>query len=454
LSGRLDHILIIEDDPGVRFFLEEALKGEGYGVKSFESYEAALPAVMDTVDLVILDISLPGIDGLAAMDDLKRRSSAPILIITAYGTKKNALEAIKKGAADFFVKPIPLDELKIITKRLLGRQRLQQESETLREEELSTHVFHGVVGQSEQMKEIFGHVMKIADRDITVLITGETGVGKEAVATLIHRLSGRKGAFVAVNCASIPDSLLESELFGYQKGAFTGALQEKQGKFEAAHLGTLLLDEIGEMSPNLQAKLLRVIETTEIERLGEVKKRKIDVKILATTNKILEREMKEGRFRDDLFFRISQMHISIPPLRERPEDVEVLIEHLLNKVSRQTGSLLEIDTDARGVLMSYTWPGNVRELINVIKRASIMCDQGIIRIDDLPLHLRGDHELTGGQFTDKSLEEAISDLEKEMIVEALNKTKGLQSRAAKALGISERSMWYRIKKYGIEVKGD
>ncbi len=453
MGEKLSHILIVEDDAGVRFFLEEALKGEGYGVRSFESYEAALPAIGDSVDLVILDISLPGIDGLTAMDDLKKRSSAPILIITAYGTKKNALEAIKKGAADFFVKPIPLDELKVITKRLLGRQRLKQESEMLRELELAPHTFHGVIGSSDQMKEIFRNVEKIADKEITVLITGETGVGKEEIAMLIHRFSGRKGSFVAVNCASIPDNLLESELFGYQKGAFTGALQDKQGKFEMAHQGTLLLDEIGDMSPYLQAKLLRAIETTEIERLGDVKKRKIDVKILATTNKVLEKEIKEGRFRDDLFFRISQMHISIPPLRERPEDVEVLIGHFLNTLSAERGAL-RIDDAAREVLTKHSWPGNVRELINVVKRASIMCDGGVIGIDDLPLHLRGSHALTEGCYTDRSLEDAISELEREMIIEALSKTKGLQAKAAKALGISERSMWYRIKKYGIDVKPD
>ncbi len=451
MNNKPYHIVIIEDDPGVRFFLEEALKRERYVVESYESYEAATSALGVTTDLIILDISLPGIDGLSAMDDLRKRSDAPVLIITAYGTKKNALRAIERGAADFFVKPIPLDELKIVTKRLAGRQRLKRESAIVREERLAPHVFYGVVGRSEQMKEIFRNAEKVADKDITVLITGETGTGKEVIASLIHRLSGRKGEFIAVNCASIPDNLLESELFGYEKGAFTGALQDKPGKFEMAHAGTVLLDEIGEMSPGLQAKLLRVIETTEIERLGGTKKKKIDVKILATTNKILDNEIREGKFRSDLFFRISQMHIFIPPLRERTEDVEALVDYFLRAVSEERDIPLSIDDDAGEILMRHSWPGNVRELINVIKRASIMCDGTTIRTDDLPLYLRGEGALKEGRYTDTSLEEAISNLERQMIIDALAATKGLQSKAAKALGISERSMWYRIKKYGIEV---
>ncbi|HBA54489.1 MAG TPA: hypothetical protein DCZ04_08565, partial [Syntrophorhabdus aromaticivorans] len=290
--------------------------------------------------------------------------------------------------------------------------KLKRELDLSKEEELGQATFHGVVGKSEGMRTIFRNVEKFADKDITVLITGETGVGKEAIARLIHKLSKRGKEFVVVNCASIPDNLLESELFGYEKGAFTGAYQQKRGKFELAHAGTIVLDEIGEMSPYLQAKLLRVIEIKEIERLGDVKKRKVDVRIIATTNRDLEREMKEGGFREDLYYRLAQIHVIVPPLRERDEDVLLLVEHLLLDTSRETGRLITVADDARRVLLDYKWPGNVRELVNVIKRAAIMCDGDRITIDDLPLHLRSDRALTNATYSDKSLDEAISDLER------------------------------------------
>ena len=268
---------------------------------------------------------------------------------------------------------------------------------------------------------------------------------------LIHDLSKRSKDFVVVNCASIPDNLLESELFGYEKGAFTGAVQSKPGKFELANGGTIVLDEIGEMSPYLQAKLLRVIEAKEIERLGDIKKRKIDVRILATTNRALDIEMKEGRFREDLYYRLAQIHLVIPPLRERKEDILVLIEKFLLDISKDSGQIVRIADDAKRLLLNYPWPGNVRELINVIKRAAIMCDDNRITLDDLPLHLRGEQPLASISYSDKSLDEAISELEKRMIIDALKKTRGLQAKAAKLLGISERSIWYRIKKYSIDV---
>ena len=446
-----EKIIIVEDDAGVRFFLEEALKDEGYRIKAFESYEEASSSITKETNLVIMDIKLPGVDGLTAIEDVKKRSDAPILIITAYGTKKNAMDAIQRGATDFFVKPIALDELKIMVKRVLGTQMLKKELEVSKEEELGQSMFHGVVGKSETMKGIFRNIEKFADKDITVLITGETGAGKEAVGQLIHDLSKRSKDFVVVNCASIPDNLLESELFGYEKGAFTGAVQSKPGKFELANGGTIVLDEIGEMSPYLQAKLLRVIEAKEIERLGDVKKRKIDVRILATTNRALDIEMKEGRFREDLYYRLAQIHLVIPPLRERKEDILVLIEKFLLDISKDSGQIVRIADDAKRLLLNYLWPGNVRELINVIKRAAIMCDDNRITLDDLPLHLRGEQPLASISYSDKSLDEAISELEKRMIIDALKKTRGLQAKAAKLLGISERSIWYRIKKYSIDV---
>jgi len=445
-----ERIIIVEDDQGVRFFLEEALKGEGYRVDSFESYEDAGKYISNSTDLLIMDISLPGLDGLSATTQIKNKFDVPILIITAYGTKKNALEAIKRGATDFFVKPILLDELKVMLKRVLGTRRLKKEVEELREKELENHIFHGVVGKSPQMKEIFKEVEKIAGKGLSVLITGETGVGKEEIAKLVHLLSKRKGEFIVVNCASIPDNLLESELFGYEKGAFTGAVQQKAGKFEVAHGGTIVLDEIGEMSPYLQAKLLRVVEKQEIEHLGSTKTKKVDIHVISTTNRVLENEIRDGKFREDLFFRLSQFHIRIPPLRERRADVTVLVDYVLRNIEQETGRVVMISDDAMGLLMNYSWPGNARELIGIIRRASVMCDGDVIGLDDLPLHFRAEHPLSGSVYSDQSLDDAISVLEKNMIVDALKKVQGSQAKAAKILGISERSMWYRVKKYEIE----
>lgn len=447
-----ENVVIIEDDPGVRFFLEEALKGEKYIVSSFASYEEAIHAIDNTTDLVIMDISLPGMDGLSATSDLKQKSDVPILIITAYGTKKNALEAIKRGATDFFIKPILLDELKVILKRVLGMRRLKKEVELLKEKEFEGHIFHNVVGRSQQMKDIFRQAEKIAGKDLTVLVTGETGTGKEEIAKLIHTLSNRKGGFVVVNCASIPDNLLESELFGYEKGAFTGAVQQKQGKFETADKGTLVLDEIGEMTPYLQAKLLRAVEKQEVEHLGSTKTYKVDIRVISTTNRIMETEIKEGKFREDLYFRLAQIHIQVPPLRERKEDIGVLIEYVLHGLAKNKGNLIAISDEAQGILLQYKWPGNVRELIGIVRRAAIMCENDMITVDDLPLHLRGESSLPSQtMYSDKSLEDAISELEKTMIIDALKKTQGSQAKAAKILGISERSMWYRVKKYEIDM---
>ncbi len=446
-----ERIVIIEDDQGVRFFLEEALKGEGYSVESFESYEDAYRSIGNDTDLVIIDITLPGMDGLSATTNLKKKYDVPILIITAYGTKKNALEAIKRGATDFFVKPILLDELKVMLRRVLGTRRLKKEVGHLREKELESHIFHGVVGRSTQMKDIFKEVEKISDKDLSVLITGETGTGKEEVAKLVHGLSKRRGEFVVVNCASIPDNLLESELFGYEKGAFTGAVQQKAGKFEVANNGTIVLDEIGEMSPYLQAKLLRVVEKQEIEHLGSTKTKKVDIRVVSTTNRVLENEIKDGKFREDLFFRLSQIQIKIPPLRERRDDIDVLVDYVLHNLEKEAGRVITISEDAMEVLVKYPWPGNARELIGTIKRASIMCDGDVIGVDDLPLHLRSDHPLTGPGYSEQLLDDAISSLERGMIIEALKKSNGSQAKAAKLLGISERSMWYRVKKYEIEI---
>jgi DNA-binding NtrC family response regulator len=448
----MEKILIVEDDKGVRFFLEQALKDEGYEVIGKESFEDALSLIDGALSLIIMDIKLPGIDGLSAIEEIKKRVDVPIIVVTAFGTKKNALQAIEKGATDFFTKPIPLEELRIVVKRALKRKSIEEELQKRKEEALKEKEFEGFIFASEAMKEILKTVQKIAPTDLSVLITGETGVGKEIIATIIHRLSGRKGEFVAVNCASIPENLLESELFGYEKGAFTGATIQKKGKFELAEGGSILLDEIAEMGFPLQAKLLRVIEKKEIERLGGLKPKPIDVRVLATTNREMEEEIKKGRFREDLYHRLSQIHIHIPPLRERKEDIEALLERFLIDLSKERGLPLRLEEKAKKILMDYPFPGNVRELKNMLRSASFLCEGGVISVDDLPLYIRG-----GASFSSKSkgsLDESISQVERKMIEEALKKAKGNQRRAAKILGISERSMWYRVKKYGISTRED
>jgi DNA-binding NtrC family response regulator len=448
----MEKILIVEDDKGVRFFLEQALKDEGYEVIGKESFEDALSLIDGALSLIIMDIKLPGIDGLSAIEEIKKRVDVPIIVVTAFGTKKNALQAIEKGATDFFTKPIPLEELRIVVKRALKRKSIEEELQKRKEEALKEKEFEGFIFASEAMKEILKTVQKIAPTDLSVLITGETGVGKEIIATIIHRLSGRKGEFVAVNCASIPENLLESELFGYEKGAFTGATIQKKGKFELAEGGSILLDEIAEMGFPLQAKLLRVIEKKEIERLGALKPKPIDVRVLATTNREMEEEIKKGRFREDLYHRLSQIHIHIPPLRERKEDIEALLERFLIDLSKERGLSLRLEEKAKKILMDYPFPGNVRELKNMLRSASFLCEGGAISVDDLPLYIRG-----GASFSSKfkgSLDESISQVERKMIEEALKKARGNQRRAAKILGISERSMWYRVKKYGISTRED
>lgn len=443
-------IMIIEDDKGIGFFLKEALGEEGYNISVFESVEDAIPALSRDTDLIILDIKLPGMDGLTAIDLIKRITDIPVIISTAYGTRKNAQEAMKKGADDFFVKPVPLEELKVVVSRTIKRYEIKREIEIQKAKKYEDQQFKGVVGVSPKMKEIFRVVKRIADKDITLMITGETGVGKEVIASLIHELSGRKGAFVAVNCASIPDTLLESELFGYEKGAFTGATKDKLGKIEVANNGTLLLDEIGEMSVYLQAKMLRFVEQKEIERLGGTKGRPVNVRIISATNKDLKEEISKGRFREDLYYRLAGAHINIPPLRERKEDMGLLIEYFIEEMEREYKQRLRLDEAAMDFLLGYDWPGNIRELKAVIKSAAAICENGLITYEDLPLHMLSTQD-KGDLMFNAQLDVLIERFERDRLIEALKRTKGRQKQAAELLGITERSIWYRIKKHNIDM---
>ncbi len=388
-------ILIVDDDELVLESLKLVLKEAGHKVRSSTSPEKAL-SIFDRhpIDLVITDMKMPGMSGIELLERIKKKDpDCPVIMITAYATVETAVEAMKKGAIDYIMKPFSADELELVVKRALEEKAIKEENARLKEiVKDSVKDAHDLfVGQHPKVMELKALVEKVAPTDATVLIMGESGTGKELVARMIHSLSQRRdGPYVRMNCAAIPEGLIESELFGYEKGAFTGAVQSRKGKFELANGGTILLDEIGEMPINLQAKLLRVLQEKEIDRLGG-KTLPIDVRVIATTNRDLAKEVKEGRFREDLFYRLSVVPIYIPPLRERREDVPLLAEYFLHIYSKKIGKeVSKISSEAMEILSSYPWPGNVRELENCIHRAVILSTGPIITEKEIsfPYHLQ------------------------------------------------------------------
>lgn len=453
-----DRILIVEDDEGMRFFLREALRREGLEVEEAPDAETALEKLnRSEFDLVILDVKLPGMSGIEAIPRIKEIDpDAVIIIITAYGTKELALEAIKNGAYDYFSKPFELDEMNVVVKRALEKRHLQRELRELRERLIGRGSFGELIGASEAMQEVYGMIEKVAPTDATVLILGESGTGKEVVADEIHRRSPRAGGpMVKINCAAIPETLIESELFGHEKGAFTGATSGKPGKFELADGGTIFLDEVAELSQAAQAKLLRVLEGKEFEKVGGTKPIKVDVRVIAATNRDLEEEVREGRFREDLYYRLSVFTIHLPPLRERREDIPLLVDHFVRRAGLKYGKPVRgVSRDALKLLMDYSWPGNVRQLQHCIERAVVMAEGELITVDDLPPYLREAPRRRPIELSEEgfSLDGYLERVERELIEEALKKTGGVQAKAAKLLGISERSLWYRVKKLGIDVK--
>ncbi len=453
-----EKILIIEDDEGMQFFLSEALKKQDYQVVSFSDAESALVWLdKEKCNLVLLDIRLPGIDGIDAIDPIQEKSDACIIIITAFGEKRLALEAIRKGAYDYFTKPFKLEEMEITVKRALEKHKLKKELLFTKRNIEKTFQFPNIIGQEDSIKKVLNQVNMVSNTDTTVLIIGETGTGKELIAQAIHENSPRRDKpFIKLNCVAIPEGLIESELFGHEKGAFTGAINRKIGKFELADKGTIFLDEIGDMTLSTQIKLLRILQEKEFERVGGTLPIKVDVRIIAATNKDLFTEVKEKRFRDDLFYRLNVVMIFLPPLRERKKDIPLLIEHFLEKISKVFRKKIDkISKEVMDILTEYKWPGNIRELENTIERAVVMLTESeeIIKISHLPLYLRGLSQ--GASYKPSkittSLDESVAQFEKEIILEALYNAKGIQSYAAKELGITERSLWHRIKKYGINI---
>ncbi|PJC74925.1 MAG: sigma-54-dependent Fis family transcriptional regulator [Syntrophobacterales bacterium CG_4_8_14_3_um_filter_49_14] len=455
-----EKILIVDDDQTIRLVLTEALKKKGFELEEAGSAEEALDKIRvaprpNPFDLVIMDVRLPKMSGLEAVSRIRELDrEAIVIVVTAYGGKEIALEAIRKGAYDYFTKPFKLEEMEIVIERALEKRRLQNEVRTLRERVKKDREFEDIVGQSEGIKNVLELVTKVAPLDSTVLITGESGTGKELIANAIHRRSRRcGGAFIKVNCAAIPEGLFESALFGHEKGAFTGAHTQRLGKFELAHRGTIFLDEVGDMSPSTQAKVLRVLEQKELERLGGDKTLKVDVRVIAATNQDLSQALKEKRFREDLYFRLNVFPIQLPPLRERKEDIPILIDNFLADANLRLGtSITGVSRDAMEPLLRYHWPGNIRELKNIVERAATMAEGEFITSKVITLSFAGPKSGLALPELPAYLGEIIEEVERQLIIGALQKTGGIQVEAAKLLGITEKNLWKKIKKHGIDVK--
>lgn len=451
-----EKILVIEDDSSYRAFLTQHLRDSGFEVTAAADGPSGLSAFAEEVfDLVLLDFRLPGKDGMEMLRQFKTLNrDTQVIIITGFGFVQHAVQAIKAGAFDYITKEeLSPDVLDLVISAALEQDHLRRENVRLRTEVADRYSLDNIVGRSAVMREIFQKVMRIAPFSSTVLITGESGTGKEVLARMIH-LHSRVHAnpFVTVNCAAIPEMLLESELFGYVRGAFTGAIKTKRGLFEEANGGTLLLDEIGELPLALQVKLLRVLQEGKIRRLGDVAEIQVDVRVIAATSRDLSAEVEAGRFREDLFYRLNIIPIVMPPLRERAEDIPLLVHYFLKKFSADREPL-DVDADAMQVLMSYSWPGNVRELQNIIERALVLSDSHRITMDSLPAELRVASEFFRVHIPEEqlsikhTLSQLVPQVEQELISRALKLTNNNRTRAARLLEISHRSLLYKLKEY-------
>ncbi len=450
-------VLVVDDEENLRLVVRTFLKRDGYEVEVAASGEEAL-GLVETFgpDVILTDVRMPKMGGMDLLATLKAKGiEATVIVMSAYGNVDLALEAIKAGAYDYIQKPFKAEEVLLTLRKAEERESLRRENRVLRQEIRKENLFEDILAKSPQMQAIFKTVSKIAEYKTTALITGESGVGKELIARAIHRRSTRRGGpFIAVNCGAIPENLLESELFGYKRGAFTDATNDRIGLFEQAHHGTLLLDEIGELPLSLQVKLLRVLQEESLRKLGDNRDIKIDVRILAATHRDLQAETKAGRFREDLYYRINVLPIAIPPLRERREDIPILLDHFLARNNARFGTHIRgVEPEARRLLLEYAWPGNVRELENTIERAMVLTEHESIGVEDLPERVREARDpiqlhLTSGELSIKKTSRVIEEI---LIRRALTKTKGNRTRAAEVLEISHRALLYKIKDYHIEL---
>ncbi|TMG61060.1 MAG: sigma-54-dependent Fis family transcriptional regulator [Chloroflexi bacterium] len=452
-------ILVADDDASIRSLLKQLLSDEGYSVVEATTGNEVVEKVKDTnPDLVIMDVRMPELDGIEALSKLKVSSpKTSVLIMTAFGSSNNAIRAMELGAFDYITKPFELDKISHTVKRVIEYRDLTSEVQVLRDEISSLVQTERIVGNSPAMQEVYKTVGKVAKADATVLITGESGTGKELVAEALHYNSNRRsGPIVKVSCAALPETLLEAELFGHEKGSFTGAMTQRRGRFEMADKGTIFLDEIGEMSLPMQTKLLRVLQERKIERVGSSLPIKVDIRIICATNKDLQRQVEQQKFRDDLFYRLNVINIHMPPLRDRKEDIPALVEHFLAKHRYSaTAQPAAISEEALKRLMEYDWPGNVRELENVVERAVVLSRGQIITSRELPFgdHETGDHEEDGGDevSVEKSFfKKSVAQFEKDLIMKALRDATGNRSKAAEMLGIYRRLLYAKIKEYGLE----
>jgi two-component system response regulator PilR (NtrC family) len=447
------NILVVDDEKSMREILEIFLKNEGYRVSVADNGETAIEAIKkDIYDLIITDMKMPKLGGLELLRNVKQMTPETVVVIcTAFGTTKSAVEAMKLGAYDYIQKPFQMDDIRLVVKNALEKQKLQKDVSILKEQ-LEIPSVDNIIGESADMRDLFSVISKCASSNANVLIIGESGTGKELVAKAVHNMSQRKdNHFVAVNCAAIPEGLLESELFGYMKGAFTGASSNKQGLFELANDGTLFLDEIGEMPMSLQAKLLRVIEGGAYRRVGGVSDITVDVRIVAATNKNLPELIEKGLFREDLYFRLNVLSLRVPPLRERRDDIPLLVTHFLKKFA---GDIKTFSDDALRMLINYRWKGNVRELENIIERVLLLSDSDVIAPESLPEEIRSDSskEKVSVPSGGVDMEKMMEDMERSYLLRALEKTNGVKTEAAKLLNLTFRSFRHKLKKYGIDKK--
>jgi two-component system, NtrC family, response regulator len=454
----METVLIVDDEKNYPLILSAVLEEEGFETLTANSGEKALGVLKHSdVDLVLTDMKMPSLDGIELLERIKQKDpELPVIMMTAHGTVEKAVEAMQKGAYNYILKPFDNDRLIIYVNNAIQMYRVIKENRRLRETVESQYSFGNIIGKSSKMQDIFELIYKVAPATAAILIEGESGTGKDLVAKSIHYNSPRRDhPFIAVNCSALAESLLESELFGHEKGAFTGAVATKKGRFELAEGGTLFLDEIGELSPSLQVKLLRVLQDKTFERVGGMRQVAVNFRLITATNKRLKKEVQKGRFREDLYYRLNVVYIDLPPLRQRVEDLRLLVDHFIGKYAseRRMGVPVKgIEREVEQLFYRHEWPGNVRELENTIERAMVLCPDDIIRVSDLPRDfkssLTGESELENIPM-DAKLAETLAEIEKKMLLRALKSCDNIQSEAAHLLGIGRSGFNKKLKKFGI-----
>lgn len=445
-------ILIVDDEQNTREGLKSALEVNDYTVILADSAEKAIKILeTDHIDVMITDLLMPGKSGIELMEEARKISPETLsIMITAYGTVETAVEAMKAGAYDYLTKPINIDRVDLLVKRALSSKKLANENMTLKKMLTKKFGVEGIIGSSKEMQGIFELISQVAASKATILIQGESGTGKELIARAIHMASDKRDRpFVAVHCASLAEGILESELFGHEKGAFTGAIERKIGRFELADGGTLFLDEVSEMSSSIQVKLLRVLQEREFERVGGSKTIKVDVRIITATNKDLMAEVKAGKFREDLYYRINVVHINVPPLRSRKEDIPLLVNHFVKTYALENKKIVEgVSPDVMKIFIGYSWPGNVRELQNCIETMVVLARNKILEVKDIPANVMNAIESVGVPATGQ-MPINLNDAEKELIKKALAETRGNKTKAAELLGLSRRTLHRKVNEYGL-----